>query len=120
MLPAYSLQCCAIYLSVCHPFSLADYPVKRSVFLYDCCPEPYFDITFTIQIRRRSLYYGFNLIIPCAMISSLTLLAFYLPPGSGEKVSLGKYTACASVLIISHFLTCRCQTYQSTSLPLTC
>ena len=71
--------------------SLAGYPANRSVLLYDCCPEPYIDITFTIHIRRRPLYYGFNIIIPCAMISSLTSLAFYLPPGSGEKVSLGKY-----------------------------
>jgi nicotinic acetylcholine receptor len=70
-------------------WDLIDYPAKRSVLTYECCPEPYIDITFTIHIRRRTLYYGFNLIIPCALISSLTLLTFFLPPDAGEKISLG-------------------------------
>jgi len=58
----------------------ADTPAVRHVQTYDCCPEPYIDITFSIHIRRRTLYYGFNLIIPCALISMLTLLTFILPP----------------------------------------
>lgn len=49
------------------------------------------DITFTIQIRRRTLYYFFNLIVPCVLISSMALLGFTLPPDSGEKLTLGKY-----------------------------
>ncbi|OAF71716.1 Acetylcholine receptor subunit alpha [Intoshia linei] len=68
---------------------LIDVPAMRHVKKYDCCPEQYIDITFKIHIRRRALYYGFNLIIPCALISSLTMMVFLLPPDSGEKVSLG-------------------------------
>ncbi|CAN7986654.1 unnamed protein product [Ixodes hexagonus] len=56
---------------------------------YACCPEPYIDITYTIHIRRRTLYYGFNLIIPCVLISSMTLLGFTLPPDTGERLTLG-------------------------------
>ncbi|XP_042146353.1 neuronal acetylcholine receptor subunit alpha-7-like [Ixodes scapularis] len=55
---------------------------------YACCPEPYIDITYTIHIRRRTLYYGFNLIIPCVLISSMTLLGFTLPPDTGEGLTL--------------------------------
>lgn len=74
----------------CSYVSSTDVPAKRSSITYECCPnEPYVDITFTIHIQRRTLYYGFNLIIPCALISMLTLLTFILPPAEGEKIGLG-------------------------------
>ncbi|XP_066596793.1 neuronal acetylcholine receptor subunit alpha-7 [Prorops nasuta] len=64
-------------------------PGKKNTNKYQCCPEPYVDVTFTIQIRRRTLYYFFNLIVPCVLISSMALLGFTLPPDSGEKLTLG-------------------------------
>ena len=69
-------------------------PAERHVLKYACCPERYIDLTFTIHIRRRTLYYGFNLIIPCVLISSMALLAFSLPPDTGEKISLGRWRGC--------------------------
>uniref|UniRef100_A0A1I8A2U3 Neur_chan_LBD domain-containing protein n=1 Tax=Steinernema glaseri TaxID=37863 RepID=A0A1I8A2U3_9BILA len=61
---------------------------KRNIFYYECCPEPYYDVTFTLSVRRRTLYYGFNLVIPSLLISGLALLGFTLPPDSGEKLNL--------------------------------
>ncbi|KYM81935.1 Acetylcholine receptor subunit alpha-type acr-16 [Atta colombica] len=66
-------------------------PGKKNTLIYQCCPEPYVDVTFTIQIRRRTLYYFFNLIVPCVLISSMALLGFTLPPDSGEKLTLVVY-----------------------------
>ena len=65
-------------------------PAVRNAVHYECCPAPYLDITFTIMIRRRTLYYFFNLIVPCILIASMAVLGFTLPPDSGEKLSLGK------------------------------
>ena len=65
-------------------------PAIRNEVIYDCCPEPYLDITFTIKIRRRTLYYFTNLIVPCLLIASMAVLGFTLPPDSGEKLSLGE------------------------------
>ena len=66
-------------------------PGKRNNIVYECCPEPYVDITFTVKMRRRTLYYFFNLILPCVLISSMALLGFTLPPDAGEKLTLGNF-----------------------------
>jgi hypothetical protein len=59
----------------------------RNEKFYTCCDEPYLDITFNITMRRKTLFYTVNIIIPCMGISFLTVLTFYLPSDSGEKVS---------------------------------
>ncbi|GAU97759.1 hypothetical protein RvY_08999-1 [Ramazzottius varieornatus] len=61
-------------------------PAIRNEKFYPCCAEPYPDITFNVTIRRKTLFYTVNLIIPCVAISFLTVLVFYLPSASGEKV----------------------------------
>jgi len=58
---------------------------------YPCCPEPYLDITFNLYLRRRALYYNLYVIVPSAAVAGLTLLAFLLPPDSGEKIGLGEH-----------------------------
>lgn len=58
----------------------------RNEKIYPCCDEPYLDITFNITMRRKTLFYTVNIIIPCMGISFLTVLTFYLPSDSGEKV----------------------------------
>uniref|UniRef100_A0A3B3SXQ5 Neuronal acetylcholine receptor subunit alpha-7 n=1 Tax=Paramormyrops kingsleyae TaxID=1676925 RepID=A0A3B3SXQ5_9TELE len=70
-------------------WDLVGVPGNRNVVFYDCCKEPYPDVTFIITIRRRTLYYALNLLIPCVLLSSMTLLIFLLPANSGEKISLG-------------------------------
>ena len=60
----------------------------RNEKFYTCCDEPYLDITFNITMRRKTLFYTVNLIIPCMGISFLTVLTFYLPSDSGEKVCI--------------------------------
>uniref|UniRef100_A0A914VAA8 Uncharacterized protein n=1 Tax=Plectus sambesii TaxID=2011161 RepID=A0A914VAA8_9BILA len=70
-------------------FDLVNVHQKRRVVKYTCCPEPYPDVTFFIHIRRKTLYYMYNVVFPCMMMSALTLLVFCLPPDSGEKIALG-------------------------------
>ncbi|GIY72878.1 acetylcholine receptor subunit alpha-like 1 [Caerostris darwini] len=72
------------YLSV--EWDIMAVPAQRRVRHYTCCMEPYPDITFNITLRRKTLFYTVNLIIPCVGISGLSVLVFYLPSDSGEKV----------------------------------
>lgn len=37
-------------------------------------------------MKRKTLFYTINLIVPCVGISVLSVLVFYLPSDSGEKV----------------------------------
>lgn len=88
---------------------LIDFIAFRQAFVYECCPTVYPFVLFTIQIRRRTLYYVINIvgknaklffvdlrkdlnfsIVPCVLISFMTVLGFLLPPDSGEKLTLRK------------------------------
>ena len=61
---------------------------ERHEKIYACCIEPYPDVTFTIRMTRRSLFYIINLIFPCLLIYTVSFLGFFLPVESGEKVNL--------------------------------
>ena len=81
--------------------------ITRNDVTYPCCPGIYYpDVTicgkiqikecifyvflnYLVHIRRRVLYYLFNIIFPCIGLSILSLLSFWLPPDSGEKITLG-------------------------------
>ncbi|KAK0073591.1 hypothetical protein PV325_009508 [Microctonus aethiopoides] len=71
------------YMSV--EWDILEVPAVRNEKFYTCCDEPYLDITFNITLRRKTLFYTVNIIIPCMGISFLTVLTFYLPSDSGEK-----------------------------------
>ncbi|KAK7112820.1 hypothetical protein V1264_012208 [Littorina saxatilis] len=62
---------------------------RKNVKYYSCCPEPYPDITFTLRIRRKVAFYTFILILPCALLSLLTMVIFWVPPESPAKLQIG-------------------------------
>ncbi|XP_078388493.1 neuronal acetylcholine receptor subunit alpha-3-like [Cetorhinus maximus] len=87
-------------------------PGYRHEIKYNCCAEIYTDITYSIYIRRMPLFYTINIIIPCLIISFLTILVFYLPSDCGEKVTLS-----VSVLLsLTVFLLVITESIPSTSL----
>ena len=57
-------------------------------------PDKRSQITYTLKIRRKTLFYTVNLIIPCVLISLLSVSVFYLPADAGEKM-----TMCISILL---------------------
>ena len=60
----------------------------RNVEYYECCPFPFTDVTVELIIRRKPLFYAFNLITPCMIMLCMILLGFFLPPESGERITL--------------------------------
>jgi nicotinic acetylcholine receptor len=77
-----------------HEWDIMDVPARRNIIRNAHSNEFYPDLTFDITLRRKTLFYTCNLIIPCVLLSFLTVLTFYLPSESGEKISL-----CISILL---------------------
>uniref|UniRef100_UPI00398F158D neuronal acetylcholine receptor subunit alpha-3-like n=1 Tax=Pristiophorus japonicus TaxID=55135 RepID=UPI00398F158D len=95
-----------------HEWDIIEAPGYKHDIKYNCCEEIYTDITYSIYIRRMPLFYTVNMIVPCLMISFLTVLVFYLPSDSGAKVTL-----CTSVLLsLTVFLLVITESIPSTSL----
>ncbi|ESO03817.1 hypothetical protein HELRODRAFT_80095, partial [Helobdella robusta] len=51
-------------------------------------------ITYKLTIRRKTLYYTVNLILPCVLITFLSFCVFFLPADAHEKM-----TMCISILL---------------------
>ncbi|XP_077993949.1 acetylcholine receptor subunit alpha-like [Glandiceps talaboti] len=69
-------------------WEMIDSHVEDLLIKYPCCPYVYSNIVYTLVLKRRPLYYITNIIIPCVFMSFITLSVFYLPPDSGEKITL--------------------------------
>ncbi|TKR96992.1 hypothetical protein L596_010925 [Steinernema carpocapsae] len=77
-------------------------PAVREEIYYKCCPEPYPTVKFFLNLRRRTLFYTFNLIIPSLLVAIMTLLAFCLPAHDmSEKIG----TQTTILLSVCFFLT---------------
>ncbi|XP_075929893.1 neuronal acetylcholine receptor subunit alpha-2-like isoform X3 [Petromyzon marinus] len=110
----------SIYKSSCNidvtffPFDQQNCKMKFGSWTYDKAKIDlvYPDITYSFIIRRLPLFYTINLIVPCLLISCLTVLVFYLPSDCGEKITL-----CISVLLsLTVFLLLITEIIPSTSL----
>ena len=92
-------------------WNLNGMPVTRTEFKYACCKHTFAVLDFSINMNRRSLFYVMNLLVPCMLVSALTMLSFYLPADAGEKVTL-----CITILLsLTVFLLLVAETMPPTS-----
>lgn len=60
---------------------------------------------YTIVMRRKTLYYATNLILPCVLVSCLTMIVFYLPATAGEKMTFSVSILLALVVFLQVLVT---------------
>ncbi|XP_065071216.1 neuronal acetylcholine receptor subunit alpha-10-like [Rhopilema esculentum] len=69
-------------------WEIVDIPVEGRDRKYACCQKAFSEVIYKFQMRRKVLYYLFNLILPCSIIATLAVLAFCINPRSGQRITL--------------------------------
>ena len=77
-------------------WALVENPAKKNLNYYSCCEEPYPDLTFRVKLKRIAVFYNYILVLPCVLLSFLTLVIFWLPPESPAKILLG------NIIVVIH------------------
>ncbi|GAA28402.2 neuronal acetylcholine receptor subunit alpha-2 [Clonorchis sinensis] len=81
-------------------WDLINHSVNVGERAYVCCPERWTDMIFNIIIERQPAYYNYVLILPCFLLSSVTLVLFWLPPETPAKMVLGMNIFVAFFLLL--------------------
>jgi len=71
-------------------FKLESFRAEKSYVYYSCCTNPFPDITFFIELRRRPMFYVFNLILPCVLINGIgkTRKIFFELPKTSKRTTI--------------------------------
>ncbi|CAL8072294.1 unnamed protein product [Calicophoron daubneyi] len=81
-------------------WALESATVKRNVETYGGDDQKYIDLTIDVHMQRRALWYMFNIVVPCMIMSVLGLLVFTLPPEANQKIVLGVTTLLSLVALL--------------------
>ena len=71
-------------------WTLIGSPATKHVEYYQGLSTPYPDLTFFINLQRVPMFHKYIVILPCVLLTFLTLVIFWLPPESPAKVMLGR------------------------------
>ena len=55
---------------------------------------------YHVYLRRKTLFYTVNLIVPSVLISILSMISFYLPTTAGEKITMSLSILLALVVFL--------------------
>ncbi|CAH1274160.1 CHRNA7 [Branchiostoma lanceolatum] len=69
-------------------WEITDLLAERHVHYYNCCPEPFPDVTFSLVMNRRPLYHQYYIFVPACVLMLISLLGFLTPPESGERMTM--------------------------------
>jgi hypothetical protein len=62
--------------------------------VFDIFGGVYSQVTLTLNFRRRTLFFTFNFVLPCLILTVCALMGFVLSADRGEKVGLRNNNFC--------------------------
>ncbi|KAJ8045155.1 Neuronal acetylcholine receptor subunit alpha-9 [Holothuria leucospilota] len=65
---------------------------------YDCCMHEFSHLVYKITFRRQPSFYVITICFPCAALSLLLLVVFWVPHEAGEKISMATDSLLALIL----------------------
>ena len=60
-------------------WELSGAPGVRNEVIYECCPEPYLDITYVLKLKRKPSSHIQKYLVPSALLTFLGVLSLLLP-----------------------------------------
>jgi len=77
------------YYRQSNEFMLLSVDAVRKVHKYNCCPEPWPELSLNLVLKRQPLMYSCGVIIPLILMTLVGFTAFLLNPSTGERIGLG-------------------------------
>ncbi|XP_062607794.1 acetylcholine receptor subunit alpha-1-A-like isoform X2 [Saccostrea cucullata] len=79
-------------------FDFMEYSSHNYTSFYAAWTDPFFYVRYKIVIKRKPLYYLFNILMPTILLTIISLLGFFIH-GSEEKISIGITTLLSMVVL---------------------
>lgn len=71
---------------------------------YECCAEPYVDVQFNFTLKRQADMLKIVTITPLVSVIFATLVSFWLPSHSGEKIVLNGINVIVLTMLLKYFI----------------
>ncbi len=63
---------------------------EKTTLKYDCCPNEYVFITYTLTLKRHVTFHIRLILVPTALLSVFTLVIFWIPPNRPDRTVIGE------------------------------
>ncbi|XP_014663848.1 PREDICTED: acetylcholine receptor subunit alpha-type deg-3-like [Priapulus caudatus] len=85
-------------------WQLVAFEVRREEHSYVCCQRPFAELYYTLRLRRKPLFYLFNIVAPSSVIVVIATVGFFTPSTNEgerkEKVSIGIVTSLSMTMLL--------------------
>ncbi|XP_035665568.1 neuronal acetylcholine receptor subunit alpha-10-like [Branchiostoma floridae] len=85
-------------------YALISAMATRNVTIYKCCPHQYPSVVVTLRLKRLHLFYLVNMVVPCIDLLILNIVAFFIPPDTGERLGF-TITILLALVVFQQILT---------------